>query len=105
MPRVKDHLFVGVGSHIVAIDAATGSEIWRTKLKTASFVTVALAGNRLFGGAGGEVFCLDPSSGAIIWHNRLKGLGVGLVSFSASGDIAAGAALVAAYAATMAATA
>jgi len=102
MAKLKDRLFVGVGSHLVAIDPATGTEIWRTKLKTASFVTVALAGNHLLGGAGGEVFCLDPSTGKIIWRNRLKGLGIGLVAFSSSTDLAGGAAMAAADAATTA---
>ena len=88
MARAKDRCFIGVGSHVVALDVTTGSEIWRTKLKTSSYVTVSLIGNRVLAGAGGEVFCLEPTSGKILWRNRLKGLGHGLVAFSASEEAA-----------------
>ena len=37
--RRQDVLYIGVGSHAVAIHAASGEELWRTRLKTASFVT------------------------------------------------------------------
>jgi outer membrane protein assembly factor BamB len=33
MAQRNDHLFVGVGGHVVALDPSTGAEIWRTKLK------------------------------------------------------------------------
>jgi outer membrane protein assembly factor BamB len=91
--RAKDRLFIGVGSHVVALDYSTGTELWRTKLKASSYVTVSLVGNRVLGGAGGEVFCLDASTGRILWHNRLKGLGHGVVSFSGSDEITASAAM------------
>jgi outer membrane protein assembly factor BamB len=74
-------LYIGVGSHVVAVQANSGEELWRTKLKTTSYVTVYREGEQLFAGAGGELFCLDPSSGSILWRNKLKGLGLGVVSF------------------------
>jgi hypothetical protein len=70
----------------VAIDASTGTEIWRTKLKGSSVVTVCVTANRLYGGGGGELFCLEPASGSIVWRNRLKGLGTGIVAFASSRD-------------------
>jgi outer membrane protein assembly factor BamB len=97
LARWRDQLLIGVGSHVVALDYATGTEKWRTKLKTSSIVTVVVIGGRIFAGAAGEVFCLEPSSGKILWRNRLKGLGVGVVSFSSS-DGAAAAAFAAAQA-------
>lgn len=101
--RKSDVLHIGVGAHVVAIQMSSGEELWRTKLKGASFVTVHREGDMLFAGAGGELFCLDPSSGEIRWHNKLKGLGLGLVAFTSS-DLSASAAAAAAAAATTAAT-
>jgi outer membrane protein assembly factor BamB len=75
-------VFVGIGGHVVALDRATGSEIWRTKLKGSDFVNVALDGDTLLATARGQLFCLDPSSGSIRWQNELKGLGLGLVSLA-----------------------
>jgi outer membrane protein assembly factor BamB len=70
---------------VVSIDSATGTEIWRTKLKGSDIVTVHFVEGRLLAGANGELFCLDASSGSILWRNKLKGLGLGLVAFD-SGD-------------------
>jgi outer membrane protein assembly factor BamB len=86
MAKKRDRLFIGVGGNVVAIDPATGDEIWRQKLKSTTFVTVMLAGNRVYAGAGGELFCLDAESGEIVWNNKLKGLGLGIVAFSNSTD-------------------
>jgi outer membrane protein assembly factor BamB len=97
MARFKDRIFIGVGGHVVAIDAATGEEVWRTKLKTTNMATVWADGKRVYGGAQGELFCLDPATGDRLWHNRLKGLGMGVVAFpSNSAEVAAAAAAAAA---------
>lgn len=96
-------LIMGIGSHAVAVDPATGTEIWRTKLKSSSFVTVQEIGDRVFCGAAGELFCLDRATGHKLWHNKLKGLGTGLVAFGA-GDTAAAAGAIAAQQAAAAAT-
>ena len=85
----QSHLFVGVGSHVVALDPTTGSELWRTKLRSSSFVTISVDGDRIYAGAGGELFCLDASTGSIVWHNKLKGLGLGIVAFASSAEVAA----------------
>ncbi len=105
MARTKlQPLYIGVGGHAVAIDARTGEEIWRTKLKSsASFLTITLMDGQLLAGASGELFCLDPKSGEVLWHNKLKGLGLGVVAFTGS-DATAQYAASAAAAATTAAT-
>jgi outer membrane protein assembly factor BamB len=104
MSKLKiDLLVIGVGGHAVAIDPETGTELWRTKLKTSSFITVFHAGPNVFAGAGGELFCLDATSGDILWHNKLKGLGLGVVAFSASTDTVVSAAVQAQRAAATAA--
>lgn len=84
-----DNLVIGIGGHAVALDAASGAEIWRTKLKGGDFVTVSLVGRHVFAGAGGELFCLDAAGGQILWRNRLKGLGTGLIAFASTDDAAA----------------
>jgi outer membrane protein assembly factor BamB len=92
-------LIIGIGSHVVAIRSSDGQEIWRTKLKMSSFVTVFADGDTVYAGAGGELFCLDGASGVIRWRNKLKGLGSGLVSFSGASSVEAAAAMAAAEAA------
>lgn len=96
-------LFIGIGSHVVAIRPSDGQEIWRTKLKMTSFVTVLADGDTVYAGAGGELFCLDGASGVIRWRNKLKGLGSGLVAFSGASTVEAAAAMAAAQAAATAA--
>jgi outer membrane protein assembly factor BamB len=102
MSRSGSTLYLGVGGHVVAVDAATGEELWRTKLKMTTLTTVWTDGQRVYAGAQGELFCLDASAGNILWHNPLKGLGRGLVAFPGSGPEAA-AAIAAAQAAAAAA--
>jgi outer membrane protein assembly factor BamB len=103
MARSSAALIIAIHGHAVRIDPATGAEVWRTKLKSASFPTVFVDGNRVYAGASGELFCLDKSTGEILWRNRLKGLGLGTVAFPGGSDVAASAAAAAAAAASGAA--
>ncbi len=91
----QDIVVFGIGGHAVAIDASTGTEIWRTKLKGSDTVTITLAAARVLAAAGGELFCLERDSGQILWHNNLKGLGLGLVAFGTAEDAPAGARILA----------
>ena len=85
MPRRKSvPLYIGIGSHVVALDAISGEEIWRTKIKSSSFVTICVMDGSVYAGAGGELFCLNASSGEIVWTNKLKLLGHGLIAFAGS---------------------
>ena len=99
--RGTNVMYIGVGAHAVAIQVSSGEELWRTKLKSSTFVTIAMEGDKLFAGAGGEVFCLDPLSGEILWHNKLKGLGFGIVAFAGTDLSVTQAAATAAEAAAM----
>ncbi len=81
-------LAIGVAGHVVAIDATTGTELWRTKLKGSDIVTLSVQGDRVYAGARGELFCLDAQSGSILWRNPLKGLGWGLIAFGTEEDVA-----------------
>ncbi|HYM07481.1 MAG TPA: PQQ-binding-like beta-propeller repeat protein [Terriglobales bacterium] len=79
-------LFIGIKGTALALDRATGQEVWRSKLKGSSFVNVVLDSGELYATTEGEVFRLDPASGAICWNNRLPGLGHGLVTVAQSGN-------------------
>lgn len=97
-------VFLGIGSHAVALDAATGVELWRQKLKSSGIATIGFDGDgNVLAGAGGEVWSLDPSTGAVRWHNKLPRLGHGVVTFASSPTGAIAAAVAAAAAAAAAA--
>jgi outer membrane protein assembly factor BamB len=81
--RKAPTIILGIKSHVMSVDATSGNELWRTKLKSSQFVTVYQRRDRIFAGAAGELFCLDTSGGSILWHNKLKGLGYGIVGFAA----------------------
>jgi outer membrane protein assembly factor BamB len=99
MTRSSDSLIVGIGGHAVAVDPATGEEIWRTRLKSDSHTTVYRRGNRVYAGSGGELFCLDAATGNVLWRNKLKRLGMGVVAFPGDSEVVAALAAAAARAA------
>ena len=85
MPRDPQVLiYVGIKDAVLALDARTGTEVWRVELKTSDFVTVLWDGTALFAANRGEVWRLDPRTGGVLWHNELKGLGWGLASLTSS---------------------
>jgi outer membrane protein assembly factor BamB len=83
MPRAAntkgkaDVLFVGTNRAVVALDARTGEELWRTKLprQTGGIVSMLVSGPQLYAGCGGRVYCLDAGTGQINWENDLPRLG------------------------------
>jgi outer membrane protein assembly factor BamB len=80
-----DLIFVGIKGSVVALNRATGEQVWSTHLKGSSFVNVVVADGRLLATCSGEIFCLDPLTGDGLWHNRLKGFGIGLATIAAEG--------------------
>jgi outer membrane protein assembly factor BamB len=81
MPSSKT-IYLGIKGSVIALDAATGRQLWATHLKSVGFVNVVLDGDRLYAATYGEIFCLDPRTGEGLWHNPLKGYGLGLVSIA-----------------------
>ncbi len=79
-------LFIGINGTVLAVDRASGQEIWRTKLKGGDFVNVVLESGDLFAAAHGELYCLDIATGRVRWHNPLKGLGWGPVSIAGANE-------------------
>jgi outer membrane protein assembly factor BamB len=100
--KASQVVFLGVRSHVVALDTTTGAEMWRRKVKSSGMVTVHYDGRNLLAGSGGEVWRLDPSTGETLWHNKLPRLGLGVVMFANSPSAAVTAARQAAAAAAAA---
>lgn len=78
-------IYVGVKGSVMALDSATGQQLWAAELKGTDFVNVILDGANLFATTRGEIFCLDPQSGGIRWHNPLRGYGWGLITIAGDG--------------------
>ena len=76
-------VFIGIRGTVLALDRATGEELWRRPLVGSDFVNVALVEGDLFATSRGELFALDPGTGEVRWHNPLKGLGRGLLTIAA----------------------
>ena len=85
MPRdLRVLIFVGIKDAVVALDERTGAEVWRTELRSASFVYVIFDGQSVYATNAGEVWRLDPQQGTIMWRNELKGLGRGFASLAST---------------------
>jgi outer membrane protein assembly factor BamB len=81
MPQSKI-IYLGIKGSVIAMDAATGRQLWTTHLTGSDFVNVVLDGDNLYAATHGEIFCLDPQTGDGRWHDGLKGFGYGLVSIA-----------------------
>jgi outer membrane protein assembly factor BamB len=80
--KTTDLIFVGIKGSVVALDRATGDQVWATHLKGSDFVNVVVRNESILASCCGEVFCLDPLTGVGLWHNRLKGFGTGLATIA-----------------------
>ena len=85
--KTSDLLFIGIKGSVVALNRATGEQVWATHLKGSDFVNVTVEGGQVIATCYGEVFCLDPLSGAGLWNNRLKGLGTGLATIASEDSV------------------
>ena len=80
--KTSDLVFIGIKGSIVALDRATGQQVWATHLKGSDFVNVLLEDGAVLASCCGEVFCLDRLTGNALWHNPLKGFGRGLATIA-----------------------
>ncbi len=76
-------LFIGIKGSVVALNRATGQQVWATRLKGSNFVNVLVQDGAILAATHGEIFCLDPLTGILMWHNPLKGFGTGLATLAA----------------------
>jgi outer membrane protein assembly factor BamB len=80
--KTSDLVFIGIKGSVVALDRATGQQVWATHLKGSNFVNVAVQNGAVLASCYGEIFCLDPLTGDALWHNPLKGFGLGLATIA-----------------------
>jgi outer membrane protein assembly factor BamB len=81
-------IHLGIKGSVIALNSATGQEVWARKLTGSDFVNVVLSGSDVLAATHGELFCLDAQTGIPRWHNPLKGYGWGLVSIAGAGILA-----------------
>lgn len=87
-------VFIALKKHVVAIERASGREVWRQDLgRKDDLITLVLDGDLLIAYASGHLFGLDPGTGRIVWENDLPGLGYGhcIIAGSNAGTQAANA--------------
>jgi outer membrane protein assembly factor BamB len=80
--KPSDLVYIGIRGSVVALDRATGNQVWATHLKGWNFVNVVLQNEVVLASCQGEIFCLDPLRGNALWHNSLKGFGTGLATIA-----------------------
>ena len=78
--KISALVFVGIRGSVVALNRATGEQVWATRLKGYDFVNVVVEDGKILASCYGEIFCLDPLTGDTLWHNPLKGFGIGLAA-------------------------
>ena len=80
--KTSELVFIGIRGSVVALDRATGKQVWATHLKGWSFVNVVVQNGAVLASCYGEIFALDPITGDALWHNPLKGFGTGLATIA-----------------------
>jgi outer membrane protein assembly factor BamB len=80
--KTSDLVFVGIKGSVVALNRATGKQVWVRRLKGSGFVNVVLDAGKVLATTSGEIFCVDPTTGQPIWYNPLKGFGFGLATIA-----------------------
>lgn len=85
-------LIIGCNGFVSAIDAASGQERWRTRLREGILggsrgydVSVLIDGDQVFAGCYGRIYALRTSDGEILWANDLKGMGYNEVALARQG--------------------
>jgi outer membrane protein assembly factor BamB len=90
--KISDLVFIGIKGSVIALNRATGQQVWATHLKGSDFVSVVLHHEAILASCYGEIFCLDALTGNASWHNPLKGFGRGLATMALKDSPGSGAA-------------
>lgn len=80
MIRRDQVAYIGIRGTVLALNRATGEELWRVRLGGWCFVNLVLDGDRVIATTRGKAFCLDAATGNLLWFNQLSGLGWGLAT-------------------------
>jgi len=88
--KTSDLVFIGIRGSVIALNRATGEQVWATRLKGSDFVNVVVEDEAILASCAGEVFCLEPLTGTALWHNPLKGLGTGLATLASVHNVGGG---------------
>jgi hypothetical protein len=80
--KTEQLVFIGIKGSVVALNRATGKQVWATRLKGWDFVNVVVQEGTVLASSSGEIFSLDPFTGVVMWHNPLKGFGTGLATIA-----------------------
>jgi outer membrane protein assembly factor BamB len=88
--KTSDFVFIGIRGSVVALNRATGEQVWATHLKGYDFVNVVVQDEAVLASCCGEIFCLDPLTGNARWHNPLKGFGRGLATLATEDTLRTG---------------
>ena len=80
--KTSDLVFIGIKGSVLALDRATGQQVWATHLKGFDFVNVIVQDGAVLASCYGEIFCLNLVTGDALWHNPLKGFGRGLATIA-----------------------
>jgi len=80
--KTSELVFIGIKGSVVALNRATGQQVWATHLKGSDFVNVFVQDEAVLATCCGEIFCLDALTGNAMWHNPLKGFGTGLATIA-----------------------
>ena len=85
--KSSELVFIGIKGSVVALNRATGKQVWTARLKGSGFVNVVVQGGAVLASCYGEIFCLDPLTGNALWHNPLKGFGTELATIAGERDL------------------
>jgi outer membrane protein assembly factor BamB len=88
--KTPELVFIGIKGSVVALNRATGQQVWATRLKGSDFVNVVVQDGAVLASCRGEMFSLDPVTGVCQWHNPLKGFGTGLATIAMAPDAQSG---------------
>lgn len=88
--KTSDLVFIGIKGSVVALNRATGEQVWATHLKGSDFVNIVVQHETVFASCYGEIFRLDPLTGTGLWHNPLKSFGTGLATIATEGGLGNG---------------
>ena len=86
--KTSDLVFIGIKGSVVALNRATGEQVWATHLKGSDFVNVSVQNGTILASCYGKIFCLDPLTGSARWHNPLRGFGIGLATIATESNAA-----------------